>query len=137
MERTVKVVKCNDDGTARVVCIRESACSGDCHKCSGCGAVKQTLYLTAENPIRARVGDLVILHTKTAPVLAAAAVLYLVPLVLFLGLYLIGQLLWNQGLWLGLAGFAFAVVLIICYDRFILKKAQTVYTIIGYSQSAG
>ena len=30
MEQTVKVVSCYADGTARVVHIRQSACSGDC-----------------------------------------------------------------------------------------------------------
>ena len=136
MEQTVKVVKCNEDGTARVVCTRESACSGDCHKCTGCGAVAQTLYLTARNPIDAKVGDTVIIHTESAPVLAAAALLYLLPLVLFLGFYTLGQMLWAQGLWLGLGGFLMSMLLAVCYDRFVLKKTKTLYTIVDYSQKA-
>ena len=38
MEQLVRVKEVYDDGTALVFRIRESACSGDCHKCSGCGA---------------------------------------------------------------------------------------------------
>lgn len=134
MEQTVKIVKCNTDGTARVVHIRESACSGDCHKCSGCGAVKQTMYLTAQNPIGARVGDVVNIHSQSAPVLAAAALLYLLPLVLFLAGYLLGRMLWAAGIWTGLAGFALAVAAAVIYDRRVLKKREAVYTITGYAQ---
>ena len=53
MEQLVRVRTCNPDGTAEVVCVRESACSGDCHKCSGCGAAKETILLEAQNPIGA------------------------------------------------------------------------------------
>ena len=38
MEQLVRVKETFDDGTATVIHVRESACSGDCHKCSGCGA---------------------------------------------------------------------------------------------------
>ena len=31
------------DGRVEVLIARKSACSGDCHKCAGCGAVEQTL----------------------------------------------------------------------------------------------
>ena len=56
MEQLVRVSKLNDDGTAQVLHERLSACSGDCHKCSGCGAAKETMLLTARNPIGAGVG---------------------------------------------------------------------------------
>ena len=46
-------------GRAEVSVVRESACSGDCHHCAGCGAVRQTLTVQAENPISARPGSLV------------------------------------------------------------------------------
>ena len=51
MEQLVRVKETYDDGTALVFRIRESACSGDCHKCSGCGAAKETVTFTAKNPI--------------------------------------------------------------------------------------
>lgn len=134
MEQTVRVVKCNSDGTARVVHLRESACSGDCHKCQGCGAVQQTLYLTAQNPIGAAVGEVVVLYSRSAPVLTGVAILYLVPLVLFLMGYGLGQMLWKTGILTGLVGFALAVVVAIAYDRRILQKRQTEYTITGYAR---
>ena len=89
MEQLVRVVKHNTDGTAQVVLVRESACSGDCHKCSGCGAAKQTLFVTANNPIHAPVGAVVVIRSASGPVLAAATMLYMMPLGLFfLGYFL-------------------------------------------------
>jgi hypothetical protein len=45
MEQIVRVKKVHEDGTVRAVLVRQSACSGDCHKCSGCGAATQTMEL--------------------------------------------------------------------------------------------
>ena len=56
MEQVVRVQKCGPEGIAQVLHIRQSACSGDCHKCSGCGAVQDKLLLTAQNPIGAQPG---------------------------------------------------------------------------------
>ena len=134
MTQKVMVKACYPDGTAQVLHLRQSACSGDCHQCSGCGAVKQPLYLTAQNPIGARVGDRVRLESRSAPVLLGAAVLYILPLILFLVGYLLGKLTWGVGIWTGLGGFALAVVAAVAYDRLILKKKETVYTITGYAQ---
>ena len=67
MEQLVRIKQTYDNGTALVVHLRESACSGDCHKCSGCGAAKETVLLTADNPIGARRGDLVKVTSATAP----------------------------------------------------------------------
>ena len=91
MEQLVRVQKLNPDGTAQVLHIRKSACSGDCHKCSGCGAVEQNMLLTAANPLGAQPGQVVTIRTESGPVLKAAAVLYLLPLVLFF----IGYAVWN------------------------------------------
>jgi hypothetical protein len=69
MEQLVKVKSASPDGTAEVLRIRESACSGDCHKCAGCGAAKETIVFKADNPIDAQPGDLVYVKTQSAPVL--------------------------------------------------------------------
>ena len=83
MEKIVRVHRLHPDGRADIILVRESACSGDCHKCSGCGAQKETMIVTADNPIRARVGDFVTLTSDTASVMKAVVAVYLVPLVLF------------------------------------------------------
>lgn len=132
MQQLVKVLSCDGDGSAQVVYVRQSACSGDCHKCSGCGAVQQPVIVTARNPIGACPGDLVTIESATGPVLKAAAVLYLLPLVLFIAGYLIGMQ-WNLGGLIGALAFALSIGLVIAYDRLVMKKKNTVYTIIGYA----
>lgn len=135
MEQLVRVIKTNDDGTAQVIHIRESACSGDCHKCSGCGAVQQKLILVAANPIGARVGDNVVIQTQSGPVLAAAVVLYMLPVLLFFLGYLAGQLLWQRGALTGCIAFVVGLVAAVVYDRRVACKKETVYTITGYDHT--
>ncbi len=121
-----------EDGTAEVARVRESACSGECHKCSGCGAQQQVMVLTVNNPIGAKTGDLVVIESETGPVLQAAAVLYIVPVVLFLVAYLLGEHLWAQGPLFGVLGLVAGFVLVKIYDRWLQKKKDPVYTITGY-----
>lgn len=133
MEQLVRVREVYNNGTAQVICIRESACSGDCHKCSGCGAAKEAILLTADNPIGAGVGDLVNIRSESGPVLKAAVVLYMMPLVLFFAGYAIAAVLDMSGaLWGGIA-FLLSVVLIVRYDRRMAKKDKTIYTITGFA----
>ena len=129
MEQKVKIRRVFPDGTAEVVHIRESACSGDCHKCSGCGAAKESITLTARNAIGAKPGEVVIVKSDSAPVLRGAVVLYILPLVLFI----LGYLLTASG-WGGCLGFVIGIVAVIVYDRKVAKKEETVYTITGYAQ---
>jgi sigma-E factor negative regulatory protein RseC len=130
MQQLVRVRSCNPDGTAQVLCIRESACSGDCHKCSGCGAAKETLVLTAKNPIGAKPGQLVTVEAASGPVLASAAVLYLLPLVLFFAGYL-ALLYFGLGPWGGGIGFVLGLLLVFIYERKVASKRKTEYTITG------
>lgn len=132
MEGIARVRACYGDGTAQVSILRQSACSGDCHKCSGCGAPQQELLVTAVNAAGARPGEKVIFRSDSKPVLAAAAVLYLMPLGLFFLGYLAGEVLWQLGGILGCTAFVAGIVLAVIYDRRVAKKQNTVYTITGY-----
>ena len=132
MEQKVKVRQVLPDGTARVVHIRESACSGDCHKCSGCGAAKETITFTAYDPIGVKTGDVVIVKSDTAPVLRGAAVLYVLPVALFLLGYLVTMSGWGGG-----AGFLLGIAAVVVYDRLVAKKEQIQYTITGYARRKG
>ena len=132
MEQLVRVKQINPDGTAQVIHLRQSACSGDCHKCSGCGAVQQAMLITAKNPIGAKPGDMVIISSETGPVLKGAAVLYMLPLVLFFAGYLLGAVLWNHGGLTGGLAFLLSIALVVLYDRKVAKKNDTVYTITGF-----
>lgn len=136
MEQLVRVKEVYDNGTALVIHVRESACSGDCHKCSGCGAAKEAVLLTADNPIKAQKGDLVKVESETGPVLKAAVVLYVVPLVLFFLGYYLGTLPGNFGALAGCLGFVLGVVIVVVYDRVVVKKADLKYTITAFAGDA-
>ena len=136
MEQLVRVKEVFDNGTADVILVRESACSGDCHKCSGCGAAKETMIVRAQNPIHAGRGDIVKVESATGPVLKAAVVLYVIPLVLFFLGYYLGTLAGNFGTLFSCLGFVLGVVIVVIYDRLVVKKANLGYTITAYAADA-
>ena len=133
MQQLVRVRKVHEDGTATVIHVRESACSGDCHKCSGCGAAKEAILLEAKNSIGAKAGDLVTIESATGPVLKAAMVMYMVPMVLFFVGYAIGAALWSQGALMGCLFFAASIGLAVVYDRKVVRKENIGYTITGFA----
>ena len=137
MEQIVRVHRLHPDGRADIILVRESACSGDCHKCSGCGAAKETMIVTAENPIRAQVGDFVTLTSDTASIMKAVVAVYLVPLVLFFAGYALGAALGISGGLVGGLGFCLGVAFAVWFDRYTAKKEETVYTITGYAPGQG
>ena len=124
MEQLVRVKETYDDGTALVFRIRESACSGDCHKCSGCGAATETVAFTEQPPIGARRGE----------VLKAAMVLYVAPLVLFFLGYYIGFRLGGFGALVGGLGFVLGILLVLVYDRKVARKANIDYTSTAFAR---
>ena len=132
MEQIVRVRQTFEGGTARVLHIRQSDCSGDCHKCSGCGAAQEGIELTAANPIGAAPGDLVTIEAATGPVLRGAAVLYMMPLLLFFLGYALGAV-WGLGGLGGCLSFVLGIVLVVVYDRRVAAKEKTAYTITGFA----
>ncbi len=132
MEQLVRVTKVYDNGRALVRLDRESACSGDCHKCGGCGAVQQTLLVEAENPIGAKPGELVRIGSDSGRLLWQAALLYLMPLCLFFLGYLAGAVWWGREILSGCGAFVLGIAGVTAYDRLVLEKKKTVYTILGY-----
>ena len=137
MEQIVRVHRLRADGRADIILVRESACSGDCHKCSGCGAAKETMIVPAENPIKAQVGDFVTLTSDTASVMKAVVAVYLVPLVLFFAGYALGAALGWSGPRVGGLGFALGVGFAVWFDRHTARQGETVYTITGYAPGQG
>ena len=135
MTQKVMVKTCYPNGTAQVLHMRQSACSGDCHKCSGCGAAQEALLLTAQNPIGAKPGDLVVIQSETAPVLLGAAMLYMLPQVLFFLGYALGAVLWQMGGLTGCLAFALSIALCVLYDRKIAKKRKPIYTITEFARN--
>lgn len=136
MEQIVRVKQAHGNGTATVIRIRESACSGDCHKCSGCGAAKEAVIFEAENPIGAGAGDMVVVKSESGPVMKAVGVFYVAPMVLFFLGYYLGDLLLGLGALIGGLAFALGIALAVVYDRKVAKKENITYTITGYAGDA-
>ena len=137
MEQIVRVHRVREDGRADVFLVRESACSGDCHKCSGCGAQTETMIVTADNPIRAQVGDFVTVSSDTGTVMKAIFAVYLVPLVLFFAGFALGMSVGWSGPLVGGLGFALGLAFAVWFDRHTAKQGETVYTITGYAPGQG
>lgn len=124
-----------DDGTALVLHVRQSACSGDCHKCAGCGAVQEKMLISAENPIGATEGDFVTVSASSGTVLLSAMVLYMIPVALFFIGYLLGMYCAIGAGWLGCFAFTLGIILAVIYDRKILSKKKITYVITGFARN--
>ncbi len=131
MRRKATVAALLPDGRAELLVSRKSACSGDCHSCGGCGAIEQTLRLTARNPVGARQGDIVWLESGSRTVLTSAALLYLLPLLLFFAGYLAATPLGSWAAAVGAGGFALGLLPAFWYNRR-LKMHPPDYTIVGF-----
>lgn len=112
MEQQAQVIRIVSDTVARVAVKRKSACSGDCHTCHGCPHPDEIVMVDADNFVGARKGDDVIVRSDTGRVLKLAAMLYLMPMVLFfLGYFLTPG---EEGARLAVGGAAFVVGILIC-----------------------
>ena len=133
MEQNACVSRILEDGSAEVMLAQDSACAGNCHQCGGCGGSAKPMVVRADNPVQAKVGDWVMLDAKPGAVLKAAAALYILPLVLFITGFLLGEHLWNKGILISILGLLLGFVLAKVLDRQMSKKG-TVYTITGLAK---
>lgn len=116
--------------TAEVTVVRRSACAHDCANCAGCGTQPASITVRAECPVPVEPGDKVELYSDDR-VLGYAALVYLVPLVLFLAGYLAvpspSELV--RGL-CGGAGFALGIVMAVVCDRMVRRRNTVTYQIL-------
>lgn len=117
MRQTAQVIRSINPGFAEVKVRRVSACASAhaCGSCDHCSMLENApeIVVVAENPRGAETGDTVIVESATASVLGAAVLLYIVPFVLFFGLYLLGGGLgWSEGASIALGGVGFALGLL-------------------------
>ncbi len=81
---------------------------GACHSCSARGVCHlgegKTMVAEAWNPLGAQVGDMVRIQLSSRSVLAAAFLLYIVPLLVFLAGLMLGRVLTHNQIWAVLLG---------------------------------
>lgn len=122
------------DGDHAVVSVpRKSACGHDCEECAGCGVSGAAVRAKALNTVGARVGQKVVVQSDTKKMLRIVALVYMLPVVLFLAGYVIPALMGTSvGVQYGLAGLGFLVGIVgaIAYDRHLRARGGLSFTIV-------
>ena len=142
-QQKARVIRLLPGGRAEVAVRRRSACAHDCARCAGgCGSLtaQPEVHVTAVNDAQAAPGDTVTLESDTAPVLTAAALLYLAPAVLFLAGYLIAGIGFHAGGGMcagaGCAGFILGLVPALALDRRRRRRGQIAFHIAAVERGA-
>ncbi len=132
MTQTATVHKVFHNGTAEIAVPRKSACGHDCEECAGCGMSGSAVFAVAKNPIGAAAGEKVVVETSTKQLLGIIALVYSVPLVLFLVGYFASVGIGSEPVRYGIACASFLLGLLpaIFYDRRMKKKGSVSYTIV-------
>lgn len=130
MNQIATVLRMSGPDTAEVSVVRQSACAHECPECAGCGAQPSSITVQAKCEQEFLPGDKVELYSDNR-ILGYAALVYLVPLVLFLTGYIIlphaGELL---RILCGGAGFALGILFAVLCDRNVRRRNAVTYRII-------
>ena len=135
MEQTARVNRLLPGGRAEIAVKRKSACGHDCSKCGGgCSEmlVQSEVRAVASNPLGARPGDTVRVESRSGQVLWIAAVVYLLPLLLFFVFCFAGAAVTgseNTGLILGGVGFAAGIAVAVAVNRVVKQRNMTAFSI--------
>lgn len=137
MEQTARVTRLMGAGLAEIAVKRKSACGHDCATCAGkCSEllVESEVKAVASNPLHAQPGDTVRVESRTGQVLQIAAVVYLVPLLLFFVFCFAGAGITGResvGLALGGLGFALGIALAVALNGVVRRHNKTTFAIIA------
>lgn len=112
---------------------RKSACGHDCEECAGCGVTGAAVQAKAVNPIGARPGQKVVVESSTKKMLGIVALVYAVPVALFLVGYLVMVFL-GAGVavqyTVAILGFLLGIVFAIFYDRRLRAQGGLAFKIV-------
>ena len=112
---------------------RKSACGHDCEECAGCGVSGAAVQAKALNPIGAKPGQKVVVESSTQKMLGIVALVYVIPVLLFLTGYLAAVFLGAKvgvQYTVAILGFIIGIVLAIAYDRRLRGKGGLSFTIV-------
>ena len=122
MTQIATVTNLGADGLVEVTVARQTACGHDCENCAGCGA--QAGAVAVEE------GDRVEIYSSRK-VLAVAALVYLVPVILFLAGYALTPGFSEVLRYIcGGVGFTLGLVMAVAYDRAMRREKTITYHII-------
>ena len=130
MTQIATVVRMVGQNIAEVTTVRQSACAHNCAECAGCGTQPVSINVRASCSIEVSPGDKVEIFSDNR-VLGYAALVYLMPLVLFLAGYFAGPFL-VEVLRYVCAGVSFGlgIALAVVCDRAVRRRNSVTYQII-------
>lgn len=132
MTQIATIERIIDESHAEISVPRKSACGHDCEECAGCGVTGTAVHAKAANPIGAQPGQKVVVESDTHKMLWIIALVYLIPLALFLvGYFAVSS--WNSEplqYLTGAAGFVVGILLAIAYDRRLRARGGLSFTIV-------
>ena len=122
------------DGDHAVISVpRKSACAHDCEECAGCGVSGAAVRAKAINPVGAKPGQKVVVQSDTKKMLRIVALVYLIPVVLFILGYVVMALLGTSvalQYTVAIAGFLGGIVAAVGYDRYLRARGGISFTIV-------
>lgn len=130
MTQTATVQRILSNGMAEIAVPRKSACGHDCEECAGCGMTGAAIRAKALNEIGATPGEKVVVESSTQKLLGVVALVYLLPVVLFLLGYFLSEGLaesWRYAIAIGAA--VVSIIPCVLYDRIARRKEALTYTI--------
>ncbi len=130
MTQIATVEKILDSHYAEISVPRKSACGHDCEECAGCGMTGAAIRARALNEIGATPGEKVVVESSTQKLLGVVALVYLLPVILFLlGYFLSEGLVESWRYVIAIAAAVISVIPCVLYDRFARRKEVLTYTI--------
>ena len=118
-------------GYAMISVPRKSACGHDCEQCAGCGMTGAAIKAKAKNKAGAQPGQKVVVESSTQKLLGVVALVYMLPVVLFLmGYFLSVGLSENMRYAIAIGAAILALVPIVLYDRHARRTNALTYTIL-------
>lgn len=127
---TVTALPAVPGGQVELTIVRQTACGHSCDGCGRCAGKAQKLVIQAGSDIPVALGDQVEVYSDNR-VLGAAALVYGLPVVLFLLGYLLPSSLPEPGRCLcGGLGFALGLAGAIACDRLVKKRSGISYRIV-------
>lgn len=130
MKQIATVKRMLGSGIAEVTVARETACGHDCESCGGCGTKAGSILVRARTDLSLVPGDKVEIYSDNR-VIGFAALVYLLPLVLFFAGYLMVPFLREELRYLcGGIGFSFGIAAAVFGDRAVRRRNAISYEII-------
>lgn len=127
---TVTALPAAPGGQVELTIVRQTACGHSCDGCGQCAGKVQKMVIRAGSDIPVALGDQVEVYSDNR-VLGAAALVYGLPVVLFLLGYLLPSSLPEPGRCLcGGLGFALGLAGAIACDRLVKKRSGISYRIV-------